>query len=190
MLCERELVDDSLVFFLCNVGEELIALATTLFAVLVALVSLDCFGFFLGLSFVALLFADEAASGGIFFAQFASTASVGAFDDCKHSHDLVVGFDLSFFRETGERVDQPLDGGDLHDDDVVVRYAFDAGIIGGEICEDGFEFGLVERELRVDGAGGIEWVGCDRGELDDFGPRNAMGLQVGFEEVGFGLFDG
>ncbi len=188
---EFELADGELVCLFCAVGLCLFALAALFFALLVALIAGDCVGFFLSLAFFALLFADEAAGCRVFFAQFAGAAGVGAFDDEKHADDLVVGFDLGGFREAGERVDHALDGGDLEDDDVVVRDALNGGIIGGEFCEDRCEFGLVELKLRIDGTGGVVGIGQDGGEKDGIDLfRWAVGFEVGFEEFGRGFGEG
>ncbi len=185
---EFELADGELVVLFCAVGFGLFALAALFFALLVALIAGDCVGFFLSLAFFALLFADDAAGCGVFFAQFAGSAGVGALDDAEHSDDLVVGFDLGGFRETGEGVDHALDGGDLEDDNVVVRDALNGGIIGSELCEDRCEFGLVELKLRINGTGGVVGIGQDGGEedgIDVFG--RAVWFEVGFEELGRGI---
>ena len=82
-------------------------------------------------------------------------------------------------------MNEALDGCDLHDDGVVVEDAIYVGIIGREVCEDGFEFGLKIFELRIDGAGGIEWIARGSGKQDgiDFFWW-AVWFEVGFEEGG------
>ena len=110
---------------------------------------------------------------------------MGALDDAEHSDDLVVGFDHGFLGEVGERVDEALDGCDLHDDDVVVHDAIYVGIIGGKLRKDGFEFGLIVLELRIDGAGRVEWIGRGGGEKDGIDLFwGAVRFEVGFEEGG------
>ena len=114
---EFELADGELVCLFCAVGFGLFALAALFFAFFGALVASDSFLLSLSLAFFALLFADDAAGRGVFFAEFAGSAGVGAFDDGEHAHDLVVGFNLGGFREAGEGVDHAFDGGDLKDDE-------------------------------------------------------------------------
>ncbi len=185
---EFELADGELVVLFCAVGFGLFALAALFIAFFGALVAGDCLSFFLSLAFFALLVADDAAGCRVFFAQFAGSAGVGAFDDEEHADDLVVSLDLGGFRETGERMDHALYRGDLEDDDVVVRDALNSGIIGGELCEDGCEFGLVELKLRIDGTGWVVGIGQDGGEKDGIDLfRWAVWFEMGFEELGGGF---
>ena len=85
-------------------------------------------------------------------------------------------------------MNEALDGGYLHDDGVVVEDAIYVGIIGREVGEDGFEFGLEVFELGIDGAGRIELVALDGGKQDgiDFFWW-AVWFEVGFEEGGGGV---